>query len=176
MFNAAGRYALMAIFAIAAGVCLFYDQHQMAAIAGLMFAFVLWAHFKSSSVLMASKYFKDLNYEKAAKLLKEIPNPDRLAKNRRGYYEFMLGTIALKKEDFQAAEYHFQIASRFPLGSKNDKSFVLIHLANLALRKKDGVRTLAYAEKAKELASTARAKEIINTIIKEANHLGTLAQ
>lgn len=168
MFNAYGRYALMAAFAAGAGVCLYYGETQLSAIAGLMFAFVLWSHFKSSSVLMASKYFKDGNYDKAAQLLSEVPSPDRLARNRRGYYEFMMGNIALKGEDYQSAEYHFQIASRFPLGSKNDKSFVLIHLANLALRKKDGVRALAYAEKAKELSSSERANGIINKILKEA--------
>lgn len=171
MFNAKGRYALMAIFAIAVGVCLFYEQYQMAAVAGLMGLFVLWSHFKSSSILLASKYFKDGDYQRAHELLEEVPNPDRLAKNRRGYYEFMVANIALKLEDYEAAEYHFQVASRFPMGSKTDKSFVLVHLANLALRKKDKVRTLAYAEKAKELASTERAKEIINRLQKEANSL-----
>ncbi len=173
MYNAKGRYALMAIFVVAAGVCLFYDQYQLAVVGGFMVAFVIWSHFKSSSILIASKYFKDGNYEKAASLLAEVPNPDRLAKNRRGYYEFMIANIALKKEDYQAAEYHFQVASRFPLGSKSDKSFVLIHLANLALRKKDKVRALAYAEKAKDLAGTDRTKEIINKIEKEANSLPT---
>ena len=171
MFNAAGRYALMAIFVIAAGVCLFYQENQLAAIAALMAAFVLWSHFKSSSILMASKAFKNGDYDKALKLLNEVPNPDRLAKNRRGYYEFMMGNIALKREDYQAAEYHFQISSRFPLGTKNDKSFVLIHLANLALRKKDSVRALAYAEKARELAGTERTNDIIDRIIKEAKNL-----
>ena len=171
MYNAKGRYALMALFIIAAGVCLFYEQHQLAAIAGLMFGFVVWSHFKSSSILMASKYFKNGDYFRANELLAEVPNPDRLARNRRGYYEFMMANIALQVEDYQTAEYHFQIASRFPLGSKTDKSFVLIHLANLALRKKDKVRTLAYAEKAKELATTERTKDIINKIEKEANSL-----
>lgn len=171
MFNANGRYALIAAFAIAVGVCLFYQEYQIAAIAGLMGLFVVWSHYKSSSILMASKYFKDGDYERADRLLAEVPNPDRLAKNRRGYYEFMVANIALKQEDYEAAEYHFQVASRFPMGSKTDKSFVMVHLANLALRKKDRVRTLAYAEKAKELATTERAKEIINKIEKEANSL-----
>lgn len=173
MYNAKGRYALMAIFVIAAGVCLFYDQFQLAVISGLMAGFVVWSHFKSSSILIASKYFKNGDYDKAEKLLAEVPNPDRLAKNRRGYYEFMIANIALKKEDYQAAEYHFQVASRFPLGTRSDKSFVLIHLSNLALRKKDKVRALAYADKAKDLANTERTKEIINKIEKEANSLPT---
>jgi hypothetical protein len=132
MYNAKGRYALMAVFAIAALACLFYDQYQLAALAGFLFAFVLWSHFKHSSILLASKYFKNGDHERAEKLLNEVPNADRLARNRRGYYEFMRANIALKKEDYEAAELHFQIASRFPLGGKNDKAFVMIHLANLA--------------------------------------------
>ena len=161
----------MAIFAISAFVSLYYNQYQLAAIAGFLFAFVLWSHFKHSSVLLASKHFKNANYDKADLVLNEVINPDRLAKNRRGYYEFMKANIALQKEDFEKAEYHFQIASRFPLGGQNDKAFVMIHLANLALRKKDAERVKAYVERAKELATSSRAKEIIKTIEKEANNL-----
>ena len=171
MFNATGRYILMAVFAIAAGISLYYEQHQLAALAGLMLLFIIWSHFKSSSILMVSKNFKNGDYTRASILLAEVPDPDRLSKNRRGYYEFMMANIALKNGDYESAEMHFQIASRFPLGTKTDKSFVLIHLANLALRKKDKVRTLAYAEKAGELANTERAKEIVQKLLKEANNL-----
>ncbi|MBB2151780.1 tetratricopeptide repeat protein [Pedobacter gandavensis] len=171
MYNNKGRYALMALFLIAAGVCLFYDQIQLAVLAGFFFAFVIWSHFKHSSILLASKYFKNGDYEKTEKILAEVPNPDRLARNRRGYYEFMRANIALKREEYEAAERHFQIASRFPLGGKNDKAFVMIHLANLALRKKDLERTRAYIERAKELATTPRAQEIISKIEQEANRL-----
>lgn len=171
MYNAKGRYALMALFVIAAGACLFYDQIQLAVLAGFFFAFVVWSHFKHSSILLASKYFKKGDYHKTEAILEEVPNPDRLARNRRGYYEFMLANIALKREEYDVAEQHFQIASRFPLGGKNDKAFVLIHLANLALRKKDGERTRAYIAKAKELASTPKAQEIISKIEQEAKSL-----
>ena len=171
MYNAKGRYALMAVFAISALVSLYFLQYQLASIAGFLFAFVLYTHYKHSSVLLASKYFKDADYEKTEKILEEIGNPDRLAKNRRGYYEFMRANIALQREDFENAAFHFQIASRFPLGGKNDKAFVLIHLANLALRKKEIERAKTYIEKAKELATSSRAQEIIKIIEKEANSL-----
>lgn len=171
MYNAKGRFALMGVFALSAFVSLYFMQYQLAAIAGFLFAFVLYTHYKHSSVLLASKYFKDADYEKAEKVLSEIGNPDRLARNRRGYYEFMRANIALQREDFETAEFHFQIASRFPLGGKNDKAFVLIHLANLALRKKEAERAKTYIEKAKELATSSRAQEIIKIIEKEANSL-----
>lgn len=171
MYNTKSRYALMAIFGVSALISLYYNQYQLAAIAGFLGLFILWSHFKHSSVLLASKHFKNADYDRAEKILDEVGNPDRLAKNRRGYYEFMRANIALQREDFDTAEHHFQIASRFPLGGKNDKAFVLIHLANLALRKKDAERAKAYVAKAKELATSSRAQEIIKIIEKEANNL-----
>lgn len=171
MFSAKGRYLLMAATAVAALGCLFYKEYQLASFLGLMLALLIWSHNKQSSVLLASKRFKNGFYEGAEEALNEVPDPERLAKNRRGYYEFMRANIALKREEYDEAEYHFQLASRFPLGGKTDKVFVMIHLANLALRKKDKVRVLAYLDLARDMASTPRAKDIINRIEKEANSL-----
>ncbi|PST84488.1 hypothetical protein C7T94_07250 [Pedobacter yulinensis] len=176
MFNARARYALMAGFGLSVAVCLFYKQYELAAAAGFFMGFVFWSHIKQGSVLQASKFFKNGDHDKAAALLAETGNPDRLAPNRRGYYEFMLGNIALKKERFEAAETHFQIASRFPVGGKNDKAFVLIHLANLALRRKDRERTTAYVSRARELAVTERAKDIIEQIERQVQKLPPAAK
>lgn len=171
MYNSLGRYALMAIFLLAALVCVFFTQYELAAVAGFLFIFVIWSHFRHSSVLMASKYFKNNEYGKAKLMLAEVPNPERLSKSRRGYYEFMQGNIALKEEDYEKAEYHFQLASRFPVGGKTQKGYVLIHLANLALRKKDKERAEVYVSKAKELAESTRSKDIIVKIEKEITKL-----
>ncbi|MGV3546148.1 MAG: hypothetical protein ACO1N4_03730 [Pedobacter sp.] len=171
MYNKLGRYILMAIFAVSALVSLYIQQYQLASISGMLAAFILWSHFKHGSVLLASKHFKNSDYERAEKMLDEVENPDHLSKSRRGFYEFMRANIALKREDYEKAEFHFQLASRFPLGGKNDIAYVLIHLANLALRKRDVERVLAYTGKAKELATSSRAIEIISNIEKEANKL-----
>jgi len=167
MYNNNGRYVLMAVFLLAGLVCVFYHQYQLAALSALLLAFVIWSHFKHSSVLMASKHFKNGEFGKTKALLAEVIKPERLAKSRRGYYEFMQGNMALKEEDWDKAEYHFQLASRFPVGGKNEKAYVLIHLANLALRKKDRERAEAYTKLAKELAETQRSKDIIVKIEKE---------
>ncbi|RZJ83089.1 MAG: hypothetical protein EOO20_23445 [Chryseobacterium sp.] len=171
MYNAKGRYILMAILIATGVICLIKKEEQLAALCALLLALLIWSHFKQSSVVIASKYFKKGDYDNAEKSLREVPNPDRLSKRRRGYYEFMKGSMALKREDYDVAERHFQIASRFPIGGKNDKAFVMIHLANLALRKKDKTRVMAYVARAKELVSTPKATDIINRIEKEANSL-----
>ncbi|WP_231635020.1 hypothetical protein [Pedobacter sp. PACM 27299] len=113
MYNNKGRYALMALFVIAAGVCLFYDQIQLAVLAGFFFAFVIWSHFKHSSILLASKYFKNGDYERTEKILAEVPNPDRLARNRRGYYEFMRANIALKEKSMKTPSVIFKLPVAF---------------------------------------------------------------
>ncbi|WP_316833165.1 hypothetical protein [Pedobacter aquatilis] len=171
MYNSLGRYILMAIFLLVALVCVYFVQYELAAVAGFLFLFVIWSHYKHSSVLMASKYFKNNEFGKARLMLAEVPKPERLSKSRRGYYEFMQGSIALKDEDWDKAEYHFQVASRFAVGGKTQKGYVLIHLANLALRKKDKERAEAYTKLAKELADTERSKDIIVKIEKEISKL-----
>ncbi|MBY0245830.1 MAG: hypothetical protein K2Q03_10275 [Sphingobacteriaceae bacterium] len=164
MYNSLVRYIFLLIFGSTGLLFVYLTKYELASVAGFTFCFVLWSHFKHGSVLLASKHFKNGDYAKTEKLLNEVSSPDRLSKNRRGYYEFMKGNIALKKELFNDAETHFQIASRFPVGNKNDKAYVLIHLANLALRKKDKERAAAYSNRAKELTKSARAQEIINKI------------
>ncbi|WP_285010815.1 tetratricopeptide repeat protein [Pedobacter faecalis] len=171
MYNNTGRYAIMALLISVAVVCFFMEQMQLAALAGLFLCYVIWSHFKHSSVVMAARFYQNGDYERAARLLDEVPNPDRLARSRRGYYEFMRGNIALKKELYDDAEYHFQVASRFPMGGRNDKAFVLIHLANLSLRKLDRDKTRAYLAKAREMVSTPKAKELIDKLERELNRL-----
>lgn len=167
MYNSLGRFVLMAVFLLVALVCVYFIQYELAAVAGFLFVFVIWSHYRHGSVLMASKYFKNNEFARAKLMLAEVPNPERLSKSRRGYYEFMQGNIALKEEDWDKAEYHFQLASRFPVGGKTQKGYVLIHLANLALRKKDREKAEAYTKVAKELAETSRSKDIIAKIEKE---------
>ena len=171
MYSAWVRHILMAFAIGAAAVFAFVHEFELASASGFLFLFILWSHFRHGSVLLASKYFKNGNYEKTEKALAEIGNPDRLAKNRRGYYEFMLANIALKRENFVDAEQHFQIASKFPLGGKNQKSYVLIHLANLAVRNHDPERAAKYAERARELAATTRATDLLTRIDKEIERL-----
>ncbi len=171
MYNKVARYCYITLLILATGCFVWAKEYEIAVISFFLLSLVIWSHFKHSSVLEASKHFKNSNYEKAEKFLNEVDKPELLAKNRRGFYEFMRANIALKREDFETAEHHFQLSSRYPLGGPNDKAYVLIHLANLALRKKDGTRALAYVEKAKELTTSSKAKEIIKVIEKQAKPL-----
>lgn len=145
-----------------------YEQvYEVTAATVLMIGFLIWGYFKEGTVVMAAREFHAKNYEEAEILLKEIEDPDRLGRHRRGFYEFIYGNLELHKHNYEEAEKHFQIASRFPLRNQNDKAIVLVHLANINLRKKDKEKAKAYVEKAKTFKISARVKNIIEKIESE---------
>jgi tetratricopeptide (TPR) repeat protein len=161
------RLAVLAIAAILLGWTIYQQVYEISAIVVLGILLLTWSYFRQGTVLLASKAFHDKDYVKAEDLLRQIKDPDRLSKNRRGFYEFIYGNIELNRNNFDEAERHFQIASRFPLRNENDKAIILVQLANLSLRKQDFEKAKAYAEKAKSLKISARVQNIIQKIEKE---------
>jgi hypothetical protein len=143
------------------------QTYQVASLIGLGIGYLIWSHFKEGTVFLATQAFHKQDYERTKTLLKDIKRPEYLRKGRRNYYEFMLGNLALKEEDIQKAEYHFQIASRLPFRRPNDKAIVLVNLANINLRKKDFDRVRGYIKVARKLEVSSRVAQIINKIENE---------
>ncbi|WP_242689312.1 hypothetical protein [Pedobacter sp. SYSU D00535] len=164
MLNKNARFVVLALAVVLLIWVLSQRVYEIAAIVGLGILYLVWSHFRQGSVALASKAYHNRDYERAEKLLLETADPDKLARSRRGYYEFIMGNIELKKERFDEAEMHFQIASRFPLRSENDKGIVLVQLANLNLRKKEFEKAKAYLEKTKELKISSRVESIVKKI------------
>ncbi len=135
-------------------------------IAGGM-GYLVWSHFREGTVFIATQAFQRKDFEKAKRLLTDIKNPKYLRKRRRNYYEFMSGNLALKEEDYEAAERHFQIASLLPFRRPNDKAIILVNLANINLRKRDFERVRGYIAVARNLEVTSRIAQIINRIENE---------
>jgi hypothetical protein len=167
MLTARARFAVIAIALVLLGWTVYKHVYELSAFIGLGIAFLFYGYFKEGTVVLAAKAYHQHDLKKTEKLLREIKNPDRLKKSRRGYYEFMLGNIELKRENFSEAERHFQIASRFPLKNENEKGLVLTQLANLNLHKKEFIKAQAYIDIAKELKISARVKSIIERIEQE---------
>lgn len=161
------RFAVIAIAIILLGWTIYQQVYEISAIVGFGILFLIYGYFKEGTVVLAAKAYHHQDLEKAEKLLREIKNPDRLMRKRRGYYEYMLGNIELKKENFAEAERHFQIASRFPLKNENEKGLILVQLANLNLRKKEFKKAKAYTSTAKDLKISSRVKQIIEKLESE---------
>jgi len=167
MMTSRARFLVIAVALLLLLWTLYEKTYEVSALIGLGISYLIWSYFKQGTVALASKAYHHKDYQKAEKLLREVKNPDRLARNRRGYYEFILGNIELQKEHFPEAETHFQIASRFPLRNQNDKGIVLVQLANLNLRKREFEKAQAYLDVAKDLKISSRVQGIVQKIENE---------
>ena len=167
MLTRKARLWVLAIAILLLFWTIYQQVYEVTAAVVLMIGFLIWGYFREGTVVMAAREFHAKNYEEAEILLKEIEDPDRLGRHRRGFYEFIYGNLELHKHNYEEAEKHFQIASRFPLRNQNDKAIVLVHLANINLRKKDKEKAKAYVEKAKTFKISARVKNIIEKIESE---------
>jgi len=161
------RLLVVGVFMILLAWTIYQRAYEVSAIVALCLVLLIWSHYKQGSVMLAAKAFHDKDYDKAEQLLKEIKDPDRLSRKRRGFYEFIYGNIELQRNNYEDSERHFQIASRFALRNENDKGIVLAQLANLNLRKHEYEKAKAYIEKAKTLKISARVQNIIQKIEQE---------
>ena len=164
------RKARIWVIAVAVVLLLWTLYEKVYEISGVIvigIGLLVWGYFREGTVVMAAREFHLKNYDTAEELLKEIADPDKLSRHRRGFYEFIYGNLELQRNNWTEAEMHFQIASKFPLRNQSDKAIVLVHLANLNLRKKDTERAAAYIEKAKSFKISSRVRNIIQNIEQE---------
>lgn len=167
MLTSKVRWIVVGLAVLLVGLALYKGNYQAAGLAGLGIAYLIWSHYREGTVFLATQAFQRKDYDKARQLLADIRHPERLRKRRRNYYEFMSGNLALQAADYQAAEHHFQVASRLPFRRPNDKAIILVNLANINLRKKDYERVKAYLEVARKLEVSSRISQIINKIENE---------
>ena len=167
MLTKKARFWVIAIAFVLLSWTLYEQVYEISAAIGIGIGLLIWGYFREGTVVMAAREFHLKNYQAAEELLKEITDPDKLSRHRRGFYEFIYGNLELQRNNWAEAENHFQIASRFPLRNQNDKAIVLVHLANLNLRKKDPERAAVYLEKAKTFKISSRVKSIIQNIEQE---------
>lgn len=167
MIRARVRFAILIVALLVLGYTLFKGEYEVASLIGLGIVLLIRGYYRDGTVFLAAKAFRNKDYDQAEQLLKEVPNPDRLRRARRGYYEFILANIELHRGNDEEAEKHFQIASRFPLSSSNDKALILLQLANLNLKKRQFDRVRAYVDKAKTLKISPRVENIIEKLEKE---------
>lgn len=152
---------LLLIYTIYAGT------YQLTALMLGLMGYTIWSYYREGTVMLASEAFHKKHYDHARRLLADIKNPDHLRKKRRNYYEFISGSLAMQLLDYEAAERHFQIASRLPFRRQNDKALIFVNLANINLSMKRYDRVKVYLEKVKELEVSSRVAQIVNRIENE---------
>ncbi|OKS87838.1 tetratricopeptide repeat protein [Mucilaginibacter polytrichastri] len=166
MLTNQARLIIVGIFFL---MLVFFVQQHVYELAGVAFMFcmlLIWGYFKEGPIVVAAKSFHNKEYDKAEQLLLSIKKPEWLNKKRRGFYEFMLGGISLQRQDYDAAERHYEVAVQYPLRSINDHVAALAHVANISIRQHNYDKAEAYiglAEKHHENI-TAKMKTVIERL------------
>jgi tetratricopeptide (TPR) repeat protein len=169
MFTNGARIILVGLF-LALGLFFSYEHvWELSAVCILLMALVVFGYFKEGTVILAAKKFHNKEYKKAEDLLMQISNPEWLSKKRRGFYEFILGGVSLQRQDYDAAEKHYELAAQYPLRTANDHVAALVHVANISIRHRNYDKAKAYLELANKHHEkiTAKMKEVISKLEKE---------
>jgi tetratricopeptide (TPR) repeat protein len=169
MFTNRARILVAGLFVIMLAVSLKMKVYELAGLAVMFIALLIWGYFKQNTIVLAAKAFHLKHYDKAENLLMQVPNPDWLSKKRRGFYEFIYGGVCLQKRDYVGAEQHYELAALYPLRTANDHVAALVHVANISIRNGNFDKATAYlqlTDKHKDNI-TAKMKDVIHKVEQE---------
>jgi tetratricopeptide (TPR) repeat protein len=169
MFTNRARILVAGLFVIMLAVSLKMKVYELAGLAVMFIALLIWGYFKQNTIVLAAKAFHLKDYDKAESLLKQVPNPNWLSKKRRGFYEFIYGGVCLQKRDYAEAEQHYELAALYPLRTANDHVAALVHVANISIRNGNFDKATAYlqlTDKHKDNI-TAKMKDVIQKVEQE---------
>ena len=166
MLTNQARLIIAGIFLLMLGFFIYQQVFQLAGVALMFTLLLVWGYFKEGPVVMAAKSFHDKDYDKTERLLKSVNNPAWLSRKRRGFYEFMLGSVHLQRQDFDEAEKHFELAIQYPLRSVNDHVAALAHVANISIRQHNYEKAEAYLRLAGKYMeqTTAKMKSVLERL------------
>ena len=169
MFTNRARILVIGAFVIMAVIAANMRVYQVAAVIVMFIGLLIWGYFKEGTIILAAKACHHKDYAKTERLLDQVSNPKWLSKKRRGFYEFIMGGVCLQKQDFEAAERHYEIAAQFPLRTANDHVAALSHVANINIRQGNFEKAKAYLQLADKYEDkiNAKMKDVINRLHKE---------
>jgi len=164
MFTNRTRLFIGIIFLLSLAILVNMRLYEFAALALMFIVLLGWDYIRQGTLVVAAKCFHHKEFDKAERILSEIFRPEWLSKNRRGYYEFLMGGVCLQKQDFEDAEKHYEIAAQYPLRSVNDHVAALVHVANISIRQGNYDKASAF------LQLTEKYNDKINAKMKDVIH------
>ena len=169
MFTPIIRIVLVIFSLVAAAY--FYSKEDFVNMSIMLLAggLFIYGYFKYGTVYAAFQQMKKDNIKKAEQLISKIKNPDKLIKGHKSYYYFTTGIIALEKKEFEKSHSDLTQALNIGLRTENDKSIVLLNLANIELLKKNYNEANEYIRKVRELHLKPLVESETNRIEKEIN-------
>ncbi len=149
----------------------FYEKNDFWDMALSLIGAVLfvYGYFKYGTVYAAFQELKKENFERAEKLISKIKNPEQLSKGQKSYYHFTTGIIASEKKEWDYSLSELSKALKIGLRTKNDKSIVLLNMANVEFEKKNYDKAMKYIIEVKKIDLKPLVKTETDTIEEKIN-------
>lgn len=169
MFTNKTRLFIGTIFFLSLILLAYRQMYELAWVAFTLIILLAFDYIRQGTLVVAARYFHHKDYDKAERTLLEIFRPKWLSKNRRGYYEYLMGGVCLQKQDYEDAETHYEIAAQYPLRSVNDHVAALVHVANISIRLGNYDKAEAYLQltEKQEDKINAKMKDVIERLRQE---------
>ncbi|MEY4330227.1 MAG: hypothetical protein RL609_975 [Bacteroidota bacterium] len=136
----------------------------------LVTAVLVLVCFRSTRLIVVFYYIQRQNLEKAKSWLSKI-NPDKLWKNQRGYYHFLLATTDMQNQSMAQSEKHLRAALQYGLRMDHDKAAVYLNLSVLAANKRKKREAMMHLAEAKKFDTKGYLKKDIKEVQRMLNSI-----
>lgn len=147
MFTFKVRILLVVAAVAAMVISLVYQNYPSLALYAACIGMLVVGYFRNGTVWLALQQLRRQQYDKAGQLLDEVKDPERLAKNQKGYYYFVRAFVAMSKDDITTAEGMFIQALKHGVRTQNNEALAYLHLADIKLVQKDKTLAGEYLQK-----------------------------
>lgn len=152
-------------------VYLFVDGHWVSGIFMILLtALLVLLNFRSIRLILAFFQLRQQKMDKAKVWLERI-NPDKLWKNQKGYYYFLLGSVDVQKNSLSQSEKYFRTALSHGLRMDHDKAAVYMNLAVILANKRKKREAIHMLNEAKKYDSKGYLKNDIKQVSKMVNSI-----
>jgi tetratricopeptide (TPR) repeat protein len=163
--------ALLAAVSLGYTIYLFVGGHWVSGIFMLLLSALLgFLVTRSVRLIMVFLQIRQQKMDKAKVWLERI-DPEKLWKNQKGYYWFLLGSIDIQKNSLSQSEKYFRNALHHGLRMDHDKAMVYLNLAVIAANKRKKREAMTLLNDAKKLDTKGYLKKDIKEVSKLVNSI-----
>ena len=136
----------------------------------LVSAVLVLVCFRSTRLIVVFYYIQRQNLIKAKSWLVKI-NPDKLWKNQKGYYYFLLATCDMQNQSMAQSEKNLRSALQYGLRMDHDKAAVYLNLSVLAANKRKKREAMMHLAEAKKFDTKGYLKKDIKEVQRMLNSI-----
>lgn len=162
---------VLAALSLVYTVYLFIDGHWISGIFMILLtAILVLLNFRSIRLILAFLQIRQQKMDKAKVWLERI-NPEKLWKNQKGYYYFLLGSVDVQKNSLSQSEKYFRTALSHGLRMDHDKAAVYMNLAVILANKRKKREAIHMLNEAKKYDTKGYLKNDIKQVSKMVNSI-----